>query len=100
MRRVIETIKPRMKDIDDLMLGNPILLARTCAGRRPLPGPHQGVRRLGPIARASGVDVDLRRDAPIPLVWRAVRPGGPGKVVTRQEGDGMARLEVLLSRPR
>ena len=94
--RVIETIKPWMKDIDDLMLGNPILLARTRGVGVLSQDLIKAYGVSGPIARASGVDVDLRRDAPYLSYGELFVPGGPGKVVTRQEGDGMARLEVLL----
>jgi NADH-quinone oxidoreductase subunit D len=50
----------------------------------------------GPIARACGVDVDLRRDSPYLSYGELFAPGGPGRVVTRTEGDCLARLEVLL----
>jgi len=45
----------------------------------------------GPIARASGVDFDLRRDEPY-LAY----PELDVKVVTRTEGDCLARFECLL----
>ena len=50
----------------------------------------------GPIARASGLDVDLRRDEPYLAYAELFAPGGPGRVVTRTAGDCLARLEVLL----
>ena len=50
----------------------------------------------GPIARASGVDVDLRRDQPYLAYAELFAEGGPGRVVTRTEGDCQARLQVLL----
>ncbi|MGB5936225.1 MAG: NADH-quinone oxidoreductase subunit D, partial [Ornithinimicrobium sp.] len=50
----------------------------------------------GPIARASGVDLDLRRDDPYLAYGELFAPGGPGRVVTREAGDAKARLEVLL----
>jgi NADH-quinone oxidoreductase subunit D len=50
----------------------------------------------GPIARASGLDLDLRRDEPYLAYGELFAPGGPGRVVTRQEGDCYARLEVLM----
>jgi NADH-quinone oxidoreductase subunit D len=54
----------------------------------------------GPIARASGVDVDLRRDTPYLGYADLFAPGGPGRVVTRDAGDCLARLEVLLEQTR
>jgi NADH-quinone oxidoreductase subunit D len=50
----------------------------------------------GPIARGSGLDIDLRRDQPYLAYGELFGSGGPGRVVTRTEGDCLARLEVLL----
>jgi NADH-quinone oxidoreductase subunit D len=47
----------------------------------------------GPAARAAGVDFDLRRDEPY-LAYREL--AGALRVVTRHEGDCLARLECLL----
>lgn len=47
----------------------------------------------GPMARAAGLDLDLRRDDPY-LAYADL--GDTLRVVTRQEGDALARLEVLL----
>lgn len=49
----------------------------------------------GPMARAAGVDLDLRRDDPY-LAYGALADAGAFRVVTRAEGDALARLEVLL----
>jgi NADH-quinone oxidoreductase subunit D len=48
----------------------------------------------GPIARASGLDLDLRRDDP--YLSYAELPGDVLRVVTRTEGDALARFECLL----
>jgi NADH-quinone oxidoreductase subunit D len=47
----------------------------------------------GPAARASGVDFDLRRDEPY-LAYREL--AGTLRVITRSEGDCLARFECLL----
>jgi NADH-quinone oxidoreductase subunit D len=47
----------------------------------------------GPAARASGVDFDLRRDEPY-LAYGEL--GGGLRVITRREGDCLARFECLL----
>ncbi|MFD9942058.1 NADH-quinone oxidoreductase subunit D [Nonomuraea sp. NPDC059023] len=92
--RVAETVamtRRKVPDIEGLILHNDIFLART-----------KGVGVLdrdtimqygvsGPIARAAGVDIDLRRDQPY-LAY----PELPVKVVTRTAGDSYARFEVLL----
>jgi NADH-quinone oxidoreductase subunit D len=48
----------------------------------------------GPIARASGLDLDLRRDDP--YLAYAELPDDVLRVVTRTEGDALARFECLL----
>ena len=47
------------------------------------------------MARAAGLDLDLRRDEPY-LAYADARGRGVLRVVTRSEGDALARLEVLL----
>jgi NADH-quinone oxidoreductase subunit D len=49
----------------------------------------------GPMARAAGVDLDLRRDDPY-LAYADLLASGTLRVVTRTEGDALARLEVML----
>jgi NADH-quinone oxidoreductase subunit D len=48
----------------------------------------------GPIARASGLDIDLRRDDP--YLAYADLPASVMRVVTRSDGDAIARYECLL----
>ncbi len=91
----VATVRGRLPDLLGLLLGNEILQGRT-----------RGVGVLdletvlaygvsGPIARASGLDVDLRRDEPYLAYAELFTEGGPGRVVTREAGDCYARLEVL-----
>src|SRR5690606_28962975 len=92
----VSAVRTKMSDIESLLVGNPILQGRT-AGVGVLPPElihAYGVS--GPIARASGVDVDLRRDAPNLAYGELLRHGGTGQVVNRTAGDALARLEVLL----
>lgn len=92
----VETVRRRMPDIEGLLVGNEILRARTRGVgvlSRELAVAY-GVS--GPIARASGVDLDLRRDEPYLAYGELFAPGGPGRVVTRAEGDALARFECLL----
>jgi NADH-quinone oxidoreductase subunit D len=90
-RKAVSEVRSRMGDIDDIIMGNEIFRART-----------RGVGVLtreqilqygvsGPIARASGVDFDLRRDEPY-LAYGDLDV----RVVTRTEGDCLARFECLL----
>jgi NADH-quinone oxidoreductase subunit D len=53
----------------------------------------------GPVARASGVDLDLRQDDPSlerSFAYAALAEEGLLRRVTRAEGDAFARFEVLL----
>lgn len=91
----VAAVRRRLPELESLIIGNEIVVARTrgvgvlerelCLG--------YGVS--GPIARASGLDVDLRRDAPYLAYGELFTEGGPGRVVTRTRGDCLARLEVL-----
>ena len=89
----VADVRARLPDIENLVLGNEIFRART-RGVGVLAAEHVHAYGVsGPIARASGVDFDLRRDEPylaygeLPDVLR---------VVTRTEGDCLARFECLL----
>lgn len=60
---------------------------------------------LGVASRAAGLELDLRRDEPYLAYGELFGPGAgaqtgpgdpfPGRVVTRSEGDALARMEVL-----
>ncbi len=91
----ITGVRRRLPAMRDMMLGNEIFRARTRGvGVLDATTVHAyGVS--GPIARASGVDVDLRRDEPYLAYAELFRDGGPGRVVTRTDGDCYARFEVL-----
>ncbi len=94
--QAVAAVRRRMPQLRNMLVGNEILNARThdvgVLSRELI---HSyGVS--GPIARASGVDIDLRRDAPYLAYGELFSSGGPGRVVTRREGDCLARLEVLL----
>jgi NADH-quinone oxidoreductase subunit D len=90
-RTAVAEVRSGTRDIADLIAGNEIFRART-----------RGVGVLtreqilqygvsGPIARAAGVDFDLRRDEPY-LAYQDLDV----RVVTRTEGDCLARFECLL----
>jgi NADH-quinone oxidoreductase subunit D len=91
VRGALAAVRRGLADIEALIAGNEIFRART-----------QGVGVLGvaqaaqygvsgPIARASGLDVDLRRDDPYLAYGELDVP-----VVTRDAGDCLARFECLL----
>ena len=94
--RAIADVRHRLPDLESLIVGNEILEARTRGVGVLTPQTIAGYGVSGPIARASGVDMDLRRDEPYLAYAELFGPGGPGRVVTRTAGDCLARLEVLL----
>jgi NADH-quinone oxidoreductase subunit D len=92
----VAAVRRRLPELTGLLVGNEILRARTSGVGilgRELAAAY-GVS--GPIARAGGLDVDLRRDEPYLAYGELFGPGGPGRVVTRTAGDALARLECLL----
>jgi NADH-quinone oxidoreductase subunit D len=91
----IKAVRARVPQIEDLIFGNEIFQARTQnVGilSRELVDAY-GVS--GPIARASGVDFDLRRDEPY-LAYQELLDDGVMRVVTRTDGDAYARFGCLL----
>ncbi|WP_225845467.1 NADH-quinone oxidoreductase subunit D [Streptomyces sp. HPF1205] len=92
-RHAVASVRARMDRFDDLVLGNEIFRGRTRGIGVLTARDVHGFGVSGPIARACGVDFDLRRDEPY-LAYGEL--GGVLKVATREEGDCLARFEVLL----
>jgi NADH-quinone oxidoreductase subunit D len=93
--RAVQAVRSRVPQIEDLIFGNEIFRARTTnvgVLSRELIDAY-GVS--GPIARASGVDFDLRRDEPY-LAYGDLAADGVLRVVTREQGDCYARFGMLL----
>jgi NADH-quinone oxidoreductase subunit D len=91
VRQAVAGVRHGTGDIDDLIRGNEIFHART-RGVGVLDravAAEYGVS--GPVARASGMDFDLRRDEPYLAYGELDVP-----VVTRTAGDCLARFECLL----
>ncbi|WP_283139257.1 NADH-quinone oxidoreductase subunit D [Rhizohabitans arisaemae] len=87
----VHQVRTRLPNLENLIHGNEIFRARTRGVGILTPEAIMQYGVSGPIARASGVDFDLRRDEPY-LAYGEL----PVKVVTRQEGDCLARFECLL----
>jgi NADH-quinone oxidoreductase subunit D len=92
----IQAVRGRMPDLESLIVGNEIIHARARGVGYLSPEMIAAYGVSGPIARASGVDMDLRRDEPYLAYGELFVEGGPGRVVTRTNGDALARLECLL----
>jgi NADH-quinone oxidoreductase subunit D len=91
----IKAVKRRLPELESLLVGNEIVHARTKGVGVLTPEMIAAYGVSGPIARASGVDMDLRRDEPYLAYGELFAAGGPGRVVTRTDGDALARLECL-----
>jgi NADH-quinone oxidoreductase subunit D len=95
-RQTMQRIREYCDELEDLLMGNEIFEART-RGVGVIPadvGLSYGLS--GANIRASGVDWDLRRDEPSPLVWRDL----DWKVWTHTDGDSFARYWVRLQETR
>jgi NADH-quinone oxidoreductase subunit D len=94
-RGAVQLVRERVRrDIDALVRGNEIFRARTKGVGVLDRALVEAYGVSGPIARASGVDMDLRRDEP--YLAYAELPADLLRVVTRSEGDALARFECLL----
>jgi NADH-quinone oxidoreductase subunit D len=87
----IDQVRRRLPDLDNLIRRNEIFLARTVGVGVLTAAQAAAYGASGPVARASGLDFDLRRDEPYLAYGQLEVP-----VVTRTTGDCHARFEVLL----
>jgi NADH-quinone oxidoreductase subunit D len=94
-RHAVDVVRRRLPDLENLVLGNEIFHARTRGVGVLAPELVSSYGVSGPIARASGVDLDLRRDEPYLAYGELDVP-----VVTRTEGDCLARFQVLAEQVR
>ena len=90
-RRAVDDVRHRLPDLENLVVGNEIFRARTRGVGVLSPEIIHSYGVSGPIARASGVDFDLRRDEPYLAYGELDVP-----VVTRTAGDCLSRFECLL----
>ncbi|HEX2240151.1 MAG TPA: NADH dehydrogenase (quinone) subunit D, partial [Actinomycetota bacterium] len=84
--RIVDLLPGRIKEYEDLLTENPIFLERTTGVGVLSAEQANGLGATGPIARASGVDWDLRRDIPYdayPDVEFAVPVSTTGDVYAR-----------------
>jgi NADH-quinone oxidoreductase subunit D len=91
-RRAVDDVRQRLPDLENLVVGNEIFRARTRGVGVLSPEIIHSYGVSGPVARASGVDFDLRRDEPYLAYGELDVP-----VVTRTAGDCLSRFECLLA---
>ena len=89
----VAAVRSRLPQIEDLIFGNEIFLARTKGVGVLSPELVHAYGVSGPIARASGVDFDLRRDEPY-LAYDQL--ADVLRVPTRTDGDCYSRFAVML----
>jgi NADH-quinone oxidoreductase subunit D len=90
-RSAVGQVRRRLPDLDHLIRRNEIFLARTVGVGVLSASAAAGYGASGPVARASGLDFDLRRDEPYLAYGSLEVP-----VVTRIAGDCHSRFECLL----
>src|ERR1051325_8682516 len=90
-RAAISEVRRRLPDLDNLIRNNEIFKARTVGVGVLSPSVAASFGASGPVARASGLDFDLRRDEPYLAYGSLTVP-----VVTRTAGDCHSRFQVLL----
>ncbi|MPZ61316.1 MAG: NADH-quinone oxidoreductase subunit D [Propionibacteriales bacterium] len=91
----VAAVRRRVPQIEDLIFGNEIFLARTRGVGTISPELISAYGVSGPIARASGVDFDLRRDEPY-LAYPELAEEGVLRVTTGEDGDCHSRFGMLL----
>jgi NADH-quinone oxidoreductase subunit D len=92
-RQAVAEVRRRMVDLENIIRTNDIFLARTVGIGVLDPDVAAAYGASGPVARASGLDIDLRRDEPY-LAYGELTD--VLKVVTRTAGDCHARFGILL----
>jgi NADH-quinone oxidoreductase subunit D len=90
-RAAIDEVRRGLPVLDELIRTDERFLAATVGVGVLSAGDAAGYGASGPVGRASGLDLDLRRDEPYLAYGSLTVP-----VVTRTAGDAQARFEVLL----
>ncbi len=91
----VSAVRTRLPQIEELIFGNEIFRARTVGVGMLSAETIAQYGVSGPIARASGVDFDLRRDDPY-LAYDELTADGTLRVPTRTGGDCHSRFGLLL----
>ncbi|WP_460520233.1 NADH-quinone oxidoreductase subunit D [Flindersiella endophytica] len=93
--QALAAIRGRLPQLENMIFDNEIFGARTKGVGVLTPELVESYGVSGPIARATGVNFDLRRDEPYLAYSELFGPDGPGRVVTQEDGDCFARFSVL-----
>jgi NADH-quinone oxidoreductase subunit D len=91
MRAELKTLRKRMEWYENLYYNEPSMKMRTQNVGKLSKEDALKLSVVGPVARASGVEIDVRKDDPYEAYGEI-----PLKVITRTEGDTYARLMIRL----
>ncbi len=91
----VGAVRSRLPQIEDLVLGNEIFTARTRGVGVLTPALIDQFGVSGPIARASGVDFDIRRDDSY-LAYDELAAAGVLRIPIGTAGDCNARFQLLM----
>jgi NADH-quinone oxidoreductase subunit D len=93
--QTVAAVRRQLPRLEEEIFGNDGFTARTRGVGVLAPAHVDAYGVSGPVARASGVDLDLRRDEPY-LAYADLLADGVLRVPVRTEGDCYARFRVLL----
>jgi NADH-quinone oxidoreductase subunit D len=96
---VVAHVRRGLGELEDSVLGDDTFRSRTVGVGMLSPALVDAYGVSGPVARASGVDFDLRRDEPY-LAYGDLLDDGVLHVPTRPAGDSFARFGLLLDQVR
>jgi membrane-bound hydrogenase subunit alpha len=91
IKKELDTLKTKLVLLTGAVMDDPVIHARTKGVGVLTKEDIMDYAAVGPTARASGVDIDVRRDDPY-----AAYPLVDWKVVTSEAGDVFAKTEVRL----
>jgi NADH-quinone oxidoreductase subunit D len=94
-RRAVAGVRSQLPDLTGPVLGSELFGERTRGVGVLSAAAAASFGVSGPVARASGLDLDLRRDDPY-LAYGELGFGSRFPAVTRSEGDSYARYRCLL----
>lgn len=91
IKKTLDDLKPKLEMLAGAVLDDPVLAARLKGVGILTAKDIKDYGAVGPIARASGVDIDVRRDSP-----HAAYGLVEWKVITCKEGDVFAKAVVRI----